>query len=249
MLVNSAAPGLPSRSAVAHRHTAPPHSLLSTLPRSERSRLVAGCERVELAAASVLYVAGDRVRHVYFPIDSQIALVASEGDRAILGVAMVGDEGMIGISLLLGMQTAPWRALVQGSGSAWRIDAAAFARELIRSPALARGLNRYVLVLLIQLAQAVACTRFHLLEARLARWLLTSRDRSHVNEFRMTHAFLAGMLGVRRAGISRAASSLQGRHLIEYHRGLVRVLDDAGLEAAACPCYAADRATWLRLLG
>jgi CRP-like cAMP-binding protein len=223
--------------------------LLAALPRRTRQHLLARCEPVELEPADVLTMPGQPARFVYFPTGCYVSLIAPIDVHASLEVSLVGNEGMLGSCLLLGVDTAPLQAIVQGAGTAWRIDGATFRRELTYSPALRDELNRYVYVLIRQLAQTAACTRYHLLEARLARWFLMTRDRARSREFHVTHAFLAFMLGVRRAGVTRAASSLQAQRLIQYSRGNVAILDGRGLEAVACGCYGEDKRTYASVLG
>jgi CRP-like cAMP-binding protein len=223
--------------------------LLDGLPTAQNRRMLAGCEAIELSFGDVLCTPGERLRHVYFPTRSVISLVMPVDAMASLEVGLVGSEGMLGIPLALGVDVSPFKAIVQGAGSTLRMDAEYFCRELEHSQALQGGINRYVFVCLNQLAQRAACTRFHLVEARLARWLLMTQDRAHAASFNITHEFLAFMLGVRRVGITNAATSLQKRNLISYSRGKITVVDRRGLRAASCACYHADRKSYDRILG
>jgi CRP-like cAMP-binding protein len=222
--------------------------LIELLPRNDRRNLLALCEPIQLVLAEVLCEPGKPTQHAYFPIDGFISLVARTDSHPGLEVGMIGREGMLGAQLALGVATVPLHALVQGPGASWRITTADFRRELARSAALRRGLERYIYVLMSQLAASATCLRFHLIGPRLARWLLMSQDRAHSNSFHVTHEVLALMLGVRRVGITTAASALQRSGLIEYHRGDLTVLDRRGLEAMACGCYAADRQAYAELL-
>ncbi len=186
---------------------------------------------------------------VYFPTVGFVSLVSAIKGRPTLEVGMVGREGMLGTQLVLGVDAAPLHAVVQGAGAAWRIGAAEFSRELLRSGPLQRQLNRYVYVTMTQLASAASCLRFHQIGPRLARWLLMTQDRARSDTFHITHEFLAYMLGVRRVGITTAASILQRAGLIRYRRGEIQVLDRRGLKTAACSCYAADRDAYQKVMG
>ena len=222
--------------------------LIEALPSSDRRRMLGECETVEQAFGDVLYTPPERLSHVYFPITSFISLIMPIDAAASLEVGLIGNEGMFGIPLALGVDVSPVRAIVQGAGSALRMHAVPFSRELKRSSALQREIDRYAFVHMSQLAQTAACTRFHVVEARLARWLLMTQDRAHADTFHITHEYLAFMLGVRRVGVTRAASSLQKQSLIRYSRGNITVLDRRGLRAAACGCYKADRESYDRIL-
>jgi CRP-like cAMP-binding protein len=222
--------------------------LLSALPRKDKNHFLACCEQVELISDEILNEPGEIMRHVYFPTDSYISLLSLADHQSSLEVELVGNEGMHGIDLVLGVDVSPLRALVQGGGPALRVKAAQFRRELRHSMALQRGLNRYIYVRISQLAQMATCTRYHVVEARLARWLLMTQDRAYSDELYLTHKFLAYMLGVRRVGITKAAGSLKKRKLISYSRGTITVLDRRGLEAASCGCYKADKATYKRVM-
>lgn len=213
------------------------NSLLAALPRAEYAQLSSGLESIKLAAGAVLYQPGGPILHAYFPNNCVVSLLAVVESRKALKVGLVGSEGMVGIPLALGVGVSPLRALVQESGTAMRIKSTRFEREFSRNPSLRQALLRYTHTLMAQATQTAACGRFHLLEARLARMLLMTRDRMRSDDFRLTHEFIAQMLGVRRVGVTRAAGALQLRKLISYSRGGIRILNGRGLEAASCRCY------------
>lgn len=222
--------------------------LLDAIPRRYRERLLERSEQVEIKLGHVLCEPKRPIRYVLFPIDSFISLITPIDGKASLEVGLVGSEGMLGTSLVLGVNIAPQRALVQGSGSALRISAAPFCRELERSPPLRRQLNRYLYVTLCQVALTAVCTHFHVVEARLARWLLMTADRAHSEHFFITQEFMSYMLGVRREGVTEAAGVLRARKLIRYSRGQVTILNRRGLKAAACNCYAEAISAYNRIL-
>jgi CRP-like cAMP-binding protein len=213
------------------------NSLLAALPRRHYLRLLPGLAPVDLVFGDVLYEPGEPIQDVYFPSQSLVSLLTLVEGHLALEVGLVGREGMVGFPLALGVDVSPVRALVQGAGPALKMSAARFRTELKRSPPLQRELNRYINAMIAQISQTAGCNRFHVVEARLARWLLMTRDRVRSGRFRMTHEFLSHMLGVRRVGVTEAASALQRRKLIEYSRGNIIILDDRGLEAACCSCY------------
>jgi CRP-like cAMP-binding protein len=228
--------------------SSPDNLLLARLAPPDRRRLLACGERVQLLAGSVLAEAGQPLAHALFPIDSSISVLVPMAHLPQLEVGLIGREGMFGLPLVFGSGTSTLRGVVQGAGSAWKVDATEFSRQLAASAALRAALNCYVHVCFAQLAQAVACKSFHRVEQRLARWLLMSADRANRAELLLTHEFLAQMLGVRRAGVTLAARALQERRLIRYARGHVALLDVRALEAAACSCYASEKKTYARLM-
>ena len=184
---------------------------------------------------------GTSGRYVYFPSDCRVSLLALADGRRALEVGLVGAEGMVGLAAALGAPSSPVRAVVQAAGSALRSTAARFRRELERNRGLRREIERCAYVAMATAMQVAVCNKEHVLEARLARWLLTMRDRIAADEFRVTQEFIALMLGVRRSGVTVAAGALQRRALIHYRRGTMRILDRQGLRAASCSCYGVIR--------
>lgn len=215
----------------------PANRILAALPRKANRRFLSALKSVELPLGQVLYRPGATSRHVYFPNDCMLSLLAVADRTSGLEVGLVGREGMLGIPVALGVSTSPVKALVQGAGSAMRMSAARFGKELKHNRPLQRALERCAYVAMATAMQVAVCNKAHVLEARLARWLLMTRDRVASDEFRFTQEFIALMLGVRRAGVTNAASELQRRGLIRYSRGTMRILDRKRLRAAACSCY------------
>jgi CRP-like cAMP-binding protein len=211
--------------------------VLASIPAVQLQRLRPQLEPVALTFGQILYEPGKAIRHVYFPVDCLISLLTAVDKRRTLEVGMVGNEGMAGMPFILGMGISGVRALVQGGGSAWRMTSSRFRIEFNRIPRLQQALYRYTYALMAQISQTAACNRFHEAEARLARWLLMTRDRVGSDEFPLTQEFLAHMLGVRREGVTEAASALKQRKLISYNRGKIRILDVRGLRESSCSCY------------
>ena len=225
------------RAARVARPASIENSLLAALPRKEHQRLLARLEPVTLTFGEVLYEPGQTISHVYFPGTSLVSLLTLVDGHLALEVGLLGRDGMVGIPLVLGHNESSVRALVQGTGTAMRMASAHFREEFQLSLPLQQALYRYTHTLMAQISQTAACNRFHVVETRLARWLLMTHDRVKSDQFRMTHEFLGHMLGVRRVGVTKAAQALQKRKLIRYSRGDITVLDRIGLEAAACRCY------------
>ena len=238
-----------NRGSVTSHPTRPIHNrLLEVLPPMVRARLLEKCESVPLAAAQTLYEPGDAIHHIHFPTSAFVSLVSTADGHDGLQTGLVGNEGALGYELSLGVQSAPLRAFVQGGGLAWRLTAQSFAQELEHNTMLRRVLNRYVCVLLMELGRSGLCNRFHLIEERLARWLLTTQDCAHSAHLALTHEVLGRMLGGRRVGIINAATALHERRLIEYRRGAITITDRQGLENAACDCYRANQRNYARLI-
>jgi len=223
--------------------------LLASLSRKEYQSFLAHCEPVELVFSEILGEPGEKVRDVYFPINSFISLVAPIDSKASVEVGMVGNEGMLGLNLALGVKFSSLRALVQGAGTALRMNADQFLQIYEKSAILQQKLKAYAYVRMTQLSQTAGCNRFHVVSARLARWILMTQDCAHSNEFHITHEFLSYMLGVRRAGITESAEMLQKKKLICYSRGHLKILDRIGLKTVACGCYQASKETYKKILG
>ena len=216
--------------------------LLAALPRNEYKRLLPKLKTVSLILGEALYEPGDVIKYVYFPNDSIISLISELSETSWLEVGMVGNEGMAGLAVFMGVNSSSTRALVQGAGTAMRMSSAAVRTEASQLGNFHHLLHRYSHSLLTQVSQSSACNRFHFVDARLARWLLMTKDRLGVEEFPLTQEFLANMLGVRREGVSKAAGALQSGKLIRYSRGVITILNRRGLEAKSCKCYAIIKA-------
>jgi CRP-like cAMP-binding protein len=211
--------------------------LLSALPGEEYSRLVPHLQRVSLELSEILFRPDEVLKYVYFPEDSIVSLLTDLSDGYGIEVGLVGNEGLAGVSIALGTDREPKVATVQGAGAALRLKASVLRDEAKRGGALQASLLRYAHALLSQISQSVVCNVRHRIEGRLARWLLMYHDRKGVDEFKLTHEFIANMLGIRRAGVSMVANKLRRAGLIDYDRGLIRIIDRQGLKALTCECY------------
>ena len=222
--------------------------LLAALPQAEYLHMQFKCDTVELLVNEVINSAEDKIQYIYFPTNAIISLMKQIDFNKSIEVGMIGNEGMLNSTLLLGAESTPFTSVVQKSGGALRISARSFILELEQSVILQRLFKRYIKVLFNQLVQNAACTRFHVVEARLARLLLMIRDRSQSPRFHVTQESLAQMLGVRRVGVTKAAGVLQHKKFIYYNRGDIVILSNAGLSSASCSCYQTDNDTYNRIL-
>lgn len=229
---------LNDRAMIGAAQAVPGNRLLASLPTDDREHLCSLLERVKVVVGDVLCEPGQEIRYIYFPIDSLVSLLAVAEGRMTLEIDSVGRDGMIGAQAALGHAVAQLRAVVQRSGSVSRVGRAAFCAAFCKTESLQRLLYRYTDSALAQATQIALCSRFHVLEARLARSLLMTRDRLQSEKFYLTHQFLAQALGVRRVGVTKAASALQQQKMITYSRGRMEIIDAAGLQLAACSCYA-----------
>jgi len=224
------------------------NELLDRLPARQRVHVLESCETIDVEFGQVLCEPGQTLAHVYFPLTSFISLMIGVERHPLLEMGLIGSEGMLGGTLILGVRKAPLKAVVQGPGLMLRMRVGAFIDALAEDEALRPLLGRYQFVQLKQLAQTVACTRFHEVNARLARWLLLTHDRAHADHFHLTHQYLADMLGVQRSAVTIAAGVLQQQDMIQYSRGEISVTNRKGLEALSCECYAIESADYQRLI-
>jgi CRP-like cAMP-binding protein len=222
--------------------------LLAALPATDYDRIAPHLERVAMPLGGVLYESGSKLRHVYFPTTSIVSLLYVMEDGASAEIAVVGNEGILGIALFMGGETTPSRAVVQSAGEGYRLKAALLKQEFNRYGPMLHLLLRYTQALITQMAQTAVCNRHHSVDQQLCRWLLLSLDRLASNELTMTQELIANMLGVRREGVTEAAGKLQVLGLIHYSRGRITVLDRPGIEAKACECYEVVKREFDRLL-
>jgi CRP-like cAMP-binding protein len=213
------------------------NQILVSLSREEQDQLRSYQETVRLTKGKVLYDAGDAIRHLYFPMGGMVSLLSTTRDGASIEVGMIGNEGVAGLPVLLGINMAPYRAMVQIPGNAIRIRADVLKKVFDKGGVLHNLLLKYTHTLLIQISQSAACNRFHTVEERLCRWLLISRDRVHSDTIYLTQEFLSHMLGVPRTSVTTIAGKLQRVGLIRYSRGKIQITDRPRMEAASCECY------------
>jgi CRP-like cAMP-binding protein len=223
------------------------NQLLASLPGDDYQRLLSHLERQEVRLSEILYTPDDVLKYVYFPETCIVSLLTDLSDGYGIEVGLVGKEGMVGVAVALGTDRASKVATVQGAGTLLRLKASVLRDEARLGGAMQMRLLRYTHALMSQISQSVVCNIRHPIEGRLARWLLMYQDRIGKDDFKLTHEFIANMLGIRRAGVTQVANKLKNAGLIDYHRGAIRILDREGLEASTCECYPVVKAEYDRL--
>ena len=233
---------------MASPHSPKRNHILAALPAEDYARLLPDLELIPMPLGWAVYESGGLMRYLYFPTTSLVSLLYVMEDGASAEIAISGNEGLVGISLFMGGETTPSRAVVQSAGNGYRLSANVAKREFATGGHLQHLALRYTQALITQMAQTAVCNRHHALDKQLCRWLLLSIDRLEGDELKMTQELIANMLGVRREGVTEAASKLQAAGLIQYRRGHIKVLDRARLEKRACECYAVVKKEYDRLL-
>jgi len=236
------------RSTIPASHAPRQNHLLAALPPDEYERLLPHLELIPMTLGQVLHESGTQMRHVFFPTDCIVSLLYVMENGSSGEIAVVGNEGVVGVALFMGGETTPNRAVVQSAGHAYRLNAQLLKDEFYRAGPMLRLLLRYTQALLTQMAQTAVCNRHHTLDQQFCRWLLLSLDRLTSNDLIMTQELIANMLGVRREGVTEAAGNVQRAGLITYNRGHITIINRAGLEARACGCYAVVKKEFDRLL-
>lgn len=225
------------------------NALISLLPDKYQESLLSNAERVDLKLSQVICTADQPITHIYFPINCFISITQSIDHYSPIEIGMIGDEGLLGAEIAIGAESNKFSALMQGAGSAWKIDAESFLSEMNRSAELKAIVNAFLRIRISQLGLSVGCEHFHEIGPRLAKWLLMSQDRAKSPSFLMTHEFMSLLLGVRRVGITTTAADFRRRGLIQYHRGEIKILNREALKAEACSCYQRDRKTYSTIIG
>lgn len=224
------------------------NSLIGLLPIKNRLSIQSKSTITELKLSQIMCISQQKTEHLYFPVNGFISIVQSIDEHPPLEVGMIGREGVLGAELLLGIDVNPFGAIVQGTGSAWKITANDFLEEIQKCPEFNRIIQSYLAIRINQLGLSAACEHFHEIGPRLAKWLLMSQDRAKSSTFLMTHEFISLMLGVRRVGVTTTAADFRRRGLIEYHRGEIKILNRAALKSEACSCYQRNKKVYSSLL-
>jgi CRP-like cAMP-binding protein len=224
------------------------NALINLLPKQNQESLLSEAELIELALSQKICTVGESTTHILFPINCFISITQSIDHYPPIEVGMIGREGLLGAEAVLGINTNPFSALVQGAGSAWKLESHFFLTQVKKDPQLKDIINAYLTVRINQLGLSAACEHFHTIGPRLAKWLLMSEDRAQSSTFQMTHEFISLMLGIRRVGVTTTAADFRRRGLIDYHRGQIKILNRAALKAEACSCYQKNRKIYSSLI-